>query len=197
MIAIITGASSGIGRATALEFARQGATVVVAARFGPALDELVKECHALGAQAMAVPIDVSREEEISALASRTIEAFGHFDIWVNNAAVSLFGPFEDIPTQDIRRLLDINVLGYMYGAQVALRHFRERKSGQLINVSSMTALVGQPFSVPYSVSKFAVRGLSLSLAQEVADEKNIHISSVLPSVIDTPIFQHADRKSVV
>ena len=191
MVAIITGASSGIGRATALEFARRGISVVVAARYDTALEELAQKCIHLGVEALAVPTDVANEDEVNALANRAIARFGHFDIWVNNAAVSLFGQFEEIPTEDIRQLMEVNVFGYMYGARAALRHFRDRNVGMLINVSSMTALVGQPFSVPYSVSKFAVRGLSLSLAQEVADKVNIHVCCVLPSVIDTPIFQHA------
>ncbi|QNF34693.1 SDR family NAD(P)-dependent oxidoreductase [Adhaeribacter swui] len=191
MVAIITGASSGIGRATALEFARQGISVVLAARNETALEELAQKCTNLGAEALAVPTDVSNEDEVNALANRALAHFGHFDIWVNNAAVSLFGNFDEIPTNDIRQLMEINVFGYIYGARAALRHFRDRNVGLLINVSSMTALVGQPFSVPYSISKFAVRGLSLSLAQEVADKSNIHVSCVLPAVIDTPIFQHA------
>ncbi|RDC62651.1 SDR family oxidoreductase [Adhaeribacter pallidiroseus] len=191
MVAIITGASSGIGRATALEFARQGISVVVAARQEQALEELAQKCTRLGAEALAVPTDVSNEDEVNALANRALAHFGHIDIWVNNAAVSLFGKFEEIPTNDIRQLMEVNVLGYIYGARTPLRHFRDRNVGLLINVSSMTALVGQPFSVPYSISKFAVRGLSLSLSQEVADKPNIHVSCVLPAVIDTPIFQHA------
>lgn len=191
MIAVITGASSGIGRATALEFAKQGATVVLAARRGFALEELVSECEQLGGKALAVQTNVASEDEINALANRTIEAYGHFDVWVNNAAVSLFGHFEEIPTADIRQLMETNVFGYMYGARAAIRHFRANGKGTLINVSSMTALAGQPFSVPYSISKFAVRGLSMSLAQELADQENIHVCCVLPAVIDTPIFQHA------
>lgn len=191
MVAVITGASSGIGRATALEFARQGITVVVAARLNTALQDLVRECTSFGTQALAIPTDVSSEDEVDALANRVIEEFGHFDIWVNNAAVSLFGNFEEIPTADIRQLMEVNVFGYIFGARAAFRHFKSRDLGLLINVSSMTALVGQPFSVPYSISKFAVRGLSLSLSQEVADKPNIHVCCVLPSVIDTPIFQHA------
>ncbi|MDQ4140603.1 MAG: SDR family oxidoreductase [Bacteroidota bacterium] len=191
MVAIITGASSGIGRATALEFARNGISVVVAARSGEALDELVEKCTQWGVRALAVPTDVANEDEINALANRAIATFGHFDIWVNNAAVSLFGHFEEIPTADIRQLMEVNVFGYIYGARAALRHFKDRNVGMLINVSSMTALVGQPFSVPYSLSKFAIRGMSLSLSQEVADKANIHVCCVLPAVIDTPIFQHA------
>ncbi|WP_210465412.1 SDR family NAD(P)-dependent oxidoreductase [Rufibacter roseolus] len=191
MVAIITGASSGIGRATAFEFARKGHDVVLAARFEAGLEEVAIECERLGVRALAVPTDVAKEEEVNALAARAREAFSGFDVWVNNAAVGLFGHFEEIPTEDIRQLMDINLFGYIYGARAAVRQFRAQGFGTLINVSSMVALVGQPFSIPYSISKFAVRGMSISLSQELADEENIHSCCVLPAVIDTPIFQHA------
>jgi short-subunit dehydrogenase len=191
MVAVITGASSGIGRATALEFARQGYQLVLTARFGAGLEGVAKECEQLGGQALAVPADVSQEEEVNLLATRALAVFGGLDVWVNNAAVGLFGRFEEIPTADIRQLLEINLFGYIYGARAAVRQFRAQGHGTLINVASMVALVGQPFSIPYSISKFGIRGLSLSLAQELADEPHIQVCCVLPAVIDTPIFQHA------
>ncbi|WP_071885345.1 SDR family oxidoreductase [Rufibacter tibetensis] len=191
MIAVITGASSGIGRATALEFARKGYDLVLAARFGAGLEEVAEECTQLGGQAIAVPTDVAKEEDINALAARVRDTFGGFDVWVNNAAVGLFGHFEEIPTEDIRQLMEINLFGYIYGARAAVRQFRSQGYGTLINVSSMVALVGQPFSIPYTTSKFAIRGMSISLSQELADEEDIHVCCVLPAVIDTPIFQHA------
>ncbi len=165
--------------------------MVLAARFEAGLEEVAIECERLGVKALAVPTDVAKEEEVNALAARAREAFGGFDVWVNNAAVGLFGHFEEIPTEDIRQLMDINLFGYIYGARAAVRQFRTQGFGTLINVSSMVALVGQPFSIPYSISKFAVRGMSISLSQELADEENIHVCCVLPAVIDTPIFQHA------
>ncbi|KAA9345953.1 SDR family oxidoreductase [Adhaeribacter soli] len=191
MVVVITGASSGIGRATALRFAGKGWSVVLAARFASGLKEVAEECRQLGGQALAVPTDVAQENEVDALAEAAIATFGGFDVWVNNAAVGLFGRFEEIPMEDIRQLMEINVYGYIYGARAAIRHFRETGEGTLINISSMVALVGQPFSLPYSISKFAVRGLSISLTQELADQKNIHVCCVSPAVIDTPIFQHA------
>ncbi len=191
MVAVITGASSGIGRATALEFAKKGYNLVLAARFKAGLEEVVKECEQLGVQAIAVATNVAQEDEVNNLAIKARDAFGSFDVWVNNAAVGLFGRFEEIPTQDIQQLLDINLFGYIYGARAALLQFRTQGYGTLINVSSMVALVGQPFSVPYTISKFGIRGMSISLSQELADEEDIHVCCVLPAVIDTPIFQHA------
>ena len=191
MIAVITGASSGIGRATAYEFACKGHDVVLAARFNAGLEEVAGECERLGGRALVVPTNVALEEEVDALAAQAVKTFGGFDVWVNNAAVGLFGHFEEIPTDDIRQLLDINLLGQIYGARAAIRQFRGQSHGTLINVSSMVALVGQPFSIPYSISKYGVRGMSISLSQELADEEDIHVCCVLPAVIDTPIFQHA------
>lgn len=190
-VMVITGASSGIGRATALEFARNGGSVVLAARRREALEELEQECRHIGGRASAVPTDMSKEEEVKALVIRAMEEMGHIDIWVNNAAVTIMGPFEETPLADMRRLIDVNIMGYINGAHTILPHFRERGKGTLINVSSMVALTGQPFSVAYSMSKFAIRGLSLSLEQEYSDVAGIHVCSVLPSVIDTPIFNQA------
>lgn len=193
MVAVITGASSGIGRATALKFARKGWDVVLAARFGAGLEEVAHACENFGVKALAVPTDVALEEDVKNLAILTIEAYGGFDVWVNNAAVALYGHFEEIPMADIRQLMEINLFGHIYGARAAVRQFRIQGYGTLINVSSMAALVGQPFSIPYTISKYGIRGMSISLAQELADEEDIHICCVLPAVIDTPIFQHASN----
>ena len=190
-IVVITGASSGIGRATALEFSKKGAILFLAARRKEALDDLAQECISLGATPRVFPLDVADEEAVKHLAQAAVEEFGRIDVWVNNAAVSLFGRFEELPGKDIRRLLDVNLFGYLYGARAALPHFREQGSGILINVSSIAGIVGQPYTVPYSVSKAAIRGLGISLAQELSNEPGIHVCTVYPSVIDTPIFQQA------
>jgi short-subunit dehydrogenase len=128
---------------------------------------------------------------VNALAQKAISEFGKIDIWVNDAAVSMLGRFEDTPMEDIRRVIDINLFGYIHGAKAVIPHFKERKEGTLVNVSSIVGLTGQPFSLAYTVSKFAIRGLSVALQQELADEKNIHVCTVLPGTIDTPLFQHA------
>jgi short-subunit dehydrogenase len=190
-VVVITGASSGIGRATALEFARKGYTVVLGARREQALKALEEECKRLGGNALAFPLDVTYENDVKAMVQKTLTEFGHIDVWVNNAAVSLLGKFEETPTEDIRRVIDINLFGYIHGAKAIIPHFRERKQGTLINISSIVGITGQPYSSAYTISKFAVRGLSISLQQELSDEKNIHICSVLPGTIDTPLFQQA------
>lgn len=192
-VVVITGAASGIGRATALEFARKGATVVVAARREQALQELVSECEQAGGRALVVPTDVSNQEAVNTLARRAVETFGRIDVWVNNAALSLFGRFEETPIEDYKRVLEVNILGYVYGARAALPVFREQGSGVLIQVSSIVALATQPYTSPYVMSKAAVRTMSMSLRQELLLDGNhdIHVCTVLPATIDTPFFQHA------
>jgi short-subunit dehydrogenase len=188
---VITGASSGIGRATALEFARRGHKLALTARRKDVLEEVANECRRLGSEAIVHACDVTNEEEVQELARRTYEEFGSVDVWVNNAAVAMMGAFEETPMEDIKRLLDINVNGYFYGARAALRYFRAQGSGILVNVSSIVGLTGQPYSIAYTTSKAAIRGMTLCLQQEMALEEDIHVCMVLPATVDTPLFHTA------
>ncbi len=191
LIVVITGASSGIGRATALRFAEKGSTVVLVARRQEALETLAQECEQRGGKAMVVPTDVSIEKDVKALAQKAFDTYGRIDVWVNNAALSLFGIFDETPMDDIRRVLEVNLFGYIYGAHAVLPYFKRAGRGMLINVSSTVGITAQPYTAAYTISKFGIRGLSLGLVQELADEKQIHVCTVLPSVIDTPIFNQA------
>lgn len=190
-VVVITGASSGIGRATAHAFARRGATVVLAARREDKLQEAEQECRALGGTALAVPADVTREEDVEHLAREAIARFGKIDVWFNNAGVGVFGRFKDIPSDVWRRVIETNVFGFMYGAKAAMRQFRTQGHGVLINNASIVGRLAKPDSTAYATSKFAIRGLAEALRQEVLDQPNIHVCTILPSVIDTPFFQHA------
>lgn len=190
-VVVITGASSGIGRATAHAFAKEGASLVLGARDEDALQAVVVECEVRGAQAIAVPADVSKERDVKELASRALTTFGRIDVWINNAAVSAFGRIEDMPTADIERVLHTNLFGSVYGARLVLPAFREQGGGVLIFVSSIVGAIGQPYTSAYAASKWAVRGLAASLRMEVRDVPGIHICTVLPATIDTPLFQHA------
>ncbi|WP_017720518.1 SDR family NAD(P)-dependent oxidoreductase [Kamptonema formosum] len=139
----LTGASSGIGRA-ALELAKQGATLLLAARRAGVLEEVAAECERLGGRARAVPTDVTSEEAVQELAQRAVNTFGRLDVWINNAAVTLFARFEDAPSQVYRRVIETNLFGYIHGARAALPYFREQGSGILINVDSVVGAAGQP-----------------------------------------------------
>lgn len=188
---VITGASSGIGRATAFRFAKAGARLVVAARRTKPLDVAVHECAKLGGQATAVQLDVTDPDSVANLARRAVESYGRIDIWVNNAAVALYARVDEGPLEVHRRVIETNLLGYLYGSRIAVRIFREQGRGVLVNVCSATAYVGQPYSSAYVASKFGIRGLSESIRQEVSDCPEIRVCTVMPGATDTPFFQHA------
>ncbi|PSB17388.1 short-chain dehydrogenase [filamentous cyanobacterium CCP2] len=192
-VIVITGASSGIGKATALAFAQQGATLLLAARQADRLQELASECRILGGQAIAVPTEVTDEAAMNDLAKRAIDDFGRLDVWMNNAAVSLFARFEEAPIEAFRRVLEVNIFGYVYGARAALPYFREQGSGILINMDSIVGAAPQPYTSAYVMSKYAIRGLSDCLRMELHLDQasDIYVCTVMPASIDTPFFQHA------
>jgi NAD(P)-dependent dehydrogenase (short-subunit alcohol dehydrogenase family) len=189
-VVVITGASSGIGRATALAFAKRGARVVVAARRQELLDSLVAECERMsGRSALAVPTDVSDETQVQALAERAVRRFGRIDVWINNAGVYAAGRFDDTPPQVFRRVVEVNFFGYVYGARAALPHLK-RQHGVLINNASVDSAATFPYFSAYVASKWAVRGFSASLRQELVSD-DVDVCTILPASIDTPLFQHA------
>ena len=189
-VVVITGASSGIGRACALEFARRGASVVVSGRREESLEDLASACRRLGGHALALPVDVTDEHGVRALARRAVEQLGRIDVWVNNAAVTLLGRFLEVPPEVFRQVIETNLFGYVHGARAVLPYFHEQGRGVLINNATIFGRVGAPFLSAYVTSKFAILGLTESLRQEVRRD-GIHVCAVLPASIDTPLFQHA------
>lgn len=190
-VVVITGASSGIGRAAAIALAKKGAYVVLASRQEEVLRDVARECEKRGGKALAVKVDVNHEKEVQRLAEVAIKRFGRIDVWINNAAVSAFGRFDEIPPATYDQVIHTNLFGYIYGARAVIPHFRYRGRGVLINVSSMAGKIGAPFSSAYNTSKFAVTGFSESLRMEFKNYPEINVSTVMPASVDTPFFQHA------
>lgn len=193
-VVVVTGASSGIGRATALLLAKMGAQVVVAARRDEALEELAKRIEKRGGRSLAVPCEVTDPAAVYGLARAAVDHFGHIDAWVNNAGVYLAGPLEETPLPVFERILDTNFMGYVHGVRATLPYFRRRGQGVIVNVASVSGRVGSPYQTAYCASKFAIRGFSESLRQELLGT-GIDICTVMPPSIDTPLWDHAANYS--
>jgi len=188
---VITGASSGVGRAVALEMAQKGASVVLAARRENVLDEVVAECEALGGRALAVPTDVTDADGMKLLAAAADEWGGKIDVWVNNAGVLAAGPFDETPVDVHDQVIQTNLLGYIHGAHAVLPYFKQQGYGTLINNISVGGWFPTPYAVGYSASKFGLRGFSEALRGELHQWKDIHVCDVFPAFLDTPGIQHA------
>jgi NADP-dependent 3-hydroxy acid dehydrogenase YdfG len=192
-VVVLTGASSGIGRATALMFAEEGAKLVLAARDGQALAELARECRdTYGVEAIAAPTDVRDELSVDALGGLAIESFGRVDVWVNDAAIYMMGPLDACPTPAIRELFETNVMGVVHGVRAALACFRvnEGAGGVIINVGSRAGESAYSGAGPYCASKHAVHAITKALRQELRGT-GIEACLVVPPTVDTPLFQHA------
>jgi len=155
-VVVIVGASSGIGRETALRFAERGAKVVVTARGEPGLFSLVDAIRSAGGEAFAVPADVTEFEQIKAVADRAVEAYGRIDTWVHLASVGMWATFEQTTPEEFRRIVDVNLTGQAYGAMVALPHMRRAGQGALIHISSVEAVLPLPLQSAYSAAKHGV-----------------------------------------
>ncbi|MBK6795560.1 MAG: SDR family oxidoreductase [Acidobacteria bacterium] len=188
---VITGATSGIGRETALQFADAGARVVVAGRREERLKELVSEIEAKGGEALAVRADVADQSQVDNLIETAFEKFGRVDTLVNNAGVALAAKFETQTLEDFRRLMDVNFWGAVYGCRArGAADEDSTRGGVIINISSILGKRGMPFETAYCASKFALAGFSESLRVELMTE-SIDVVSVFPGAVETEIFESA------
>jgi NAD(P)-dependent dehydrogenase (short-subunit alcohol dehydrogenase family) len=192
-VAVITGASGGIGRCTARYFAARGAKVVVTARREEALRDLVREIEDAGGEAIAVPGDVTVRDDMRRVAAAAVEHFGRIDSWINNAAVYIQGRVQDTTLDEYRRLLDVDVIGVINGTQCALEQMLPRGSGVIVQVSSIAAKRGVPYTSAYSAAKAAIDGFTESLRAELWGS-GVRLSILYPPTVDTPIYQHARGK---
>lgn len=188
---VITGASSGIGLVTARQAAAHGASVVMAARNSADLHRAVDDIRRHGGRAVAVVVDVAERADVERLADAAVQEFGRIDTWVNNAAVSMYGRIMELAVDDMRRQMDVNYWGQVYGSIVAVRHLRAR-GGALINVGSALCDRAIPLQANYCAAKHALKGFTDALRMELEEEgAPIAVTLVKPASIDTPFFDKA------
>jgi short-subunit dehydrogenase len=191
-VAIVTGASSGIGMETALAFARRRYAVVLAARREERLREVAARCHDRGAAAAAVvPTDVSRQEQVEALVAQAVERFGRVDVMVNNAGCGVFARAHETTDRQMRSLFDVNFYGVFYGCKAVAPVMIRQRSGHIFNVSSVIGKRGTPFHAAYCATKFAVCGLTDSMRVEMAPY-GVRVTCVCPGLTDTEFLRHVD-----
>jgi len=191
-VVVITGASSGIGLATAQEAAKQGAKLVLVARGADVLEAVVQGLVDKGVEAIAVVADVAERDQVERIARLAIERFGRIDTWINNAGGTIYGRLDQVSEEDSRRLFDINFWGMVNGSLVALPHLLHQ-GGALINLGSEASELAIPMQGMYSASKHAVKGFTDALRIEVEhlDQSPVSITLIEPTAVDTPLPQHA------
>jgi NAD(P)-dependent dehydrogenase (short-subunit alcohol dehydrogenase family) len=188
-VAVITGASAGIGRATVREFAGHGCSVVLLARGREGLVAAAREVEELGGKALIIPTDVADPEAVQRAADRAVEKFGRIDIWVNNAFAGIFSRFMDMSIEEFRRVVDVTFMGQVHGTRAALEHMLPRNSGSIVLVGSALAYRGIPLQSAYCAAKHAVQGFLDSLRVELlAMDSNVRLTMVQLPGVNTPQF---------
>ena len=195
-VAVITGASSGIGEATARLLAQHGATVVLAARREDKLDALKSAIEADGGTALVVPTDVTDRDAVKALAQAALDAFGRIDILVNNAGVMPLTFLHNMRTDDWYQTLDVNIRGVMHAVEAVLPTMMDQKAGHVVNVSSTAGRKVYPGGAVYSASKYAVRALSEGMRQELGPSHGIRVTCIEPGAVATELTDHIGDEEV-
>lgn len=188
---MITGATSGIGRAAAREFAGRGNRLVLAARSPATLAEVREECRTAGAEVLVVPTDITAPGAVDELGRAAVAEFGGIDVWVHTAAVAAYGRFDELPERVFERVLRVDLLAAAAVARVALRHFRSASAGTLILTGSVLGHVTAPYMSGYVAAKWGVQGLARTLQQEARETPGVHVCLVNPGSVDTPVYRQA------
>ncbi|HEV7123349.1 MAG TPA: SDR family oxidoreductase, partial [Rhodanobacter sp.] len=191
-VVVITGASAGVGRATAHRFGRDGARVALLARASKALDGAADEVRAMGCQVLALPVDVADAAQVDAAAERVEQELGPIDVWINAAMATVFAPVSEITAEEFRRATEVTYLGAAHGTMSALRRMRPRNRGKIVQVGSALAYRAIPLQSAYCGAKFAIRGFTDALRVELMHEKSrVSVTMVQLSAFNTPQFQWA------
>lgn len=194
-VVVIMGASSGIGRATALKFAERGAKLVLASRSQEKLDSLVAEIQSMGGTATAKVADTADWDQVKAVADWAIAVYERIDTWVHNAGIAFYSKFEDITPDEFKHVIDVNLTGQAYGALAALPHLKREGRGALIHVASIESQVAFPFQSAYAASKHGIPGFVDALRLELRHDKiPISVTTIMPAAINTPFYGQAKTK---
>lgn len=188
-VAIVTGASVGIGRAVALELARRGACLALAARREPPLLELAGEIRLRGGQALPIPTDITRKDDVQRMVARVVEEWGRVDILVSNAGQYIRKPILDLSPDLLQMSLDVNYFGGVHCILAVLPHMLRQKRGHILAVTSMDGRIGLPLDAPYVSAKFALTGFLEVLRQELHGT-GISVTNIMPGRVDTPMVGH-------
>lgn len=188
--AVVTGASSGVGRAIVRAFAAEGAKIGLIARSTDGLEAAAAEVREHGGSALVMALDVADSRAVESAADRVIAEWGHLDIWINNAMVSVFSPISEMSPDEFRRIIEVNYLGYVHGTLAALRHMRARNAGLIVQIGSALAYRSIPLQSAYCASKAAIRGFTDSLRSELIHERSkIAVTMLQLPAVNTPQFE--------
>ncbi len=188
-VVVVTGASGGIGRASAVAFGKRGDRVALLARGSAGLEGAAEEIRNAGGEALTIPLDVSDPQQVEAAAARVEDELGPIDVWVNVAFTSVFAPFDEIEPEEFKRVTEVTYLGFVYGTMSALKRMKARDSGTIVQVGSALAYRGIPLQSAYSGAKHATQGFHEALRCELLHEKsNVHVTMVQMPAVNTPQF---------